>query len=103
MTRILARDVVLSCRFTGGEVVLDPLVLLDFTMKDLARVLHSVAREVFTFGDYADAHHVVVLRDVPEPALVRDVSHGCRAFINAGFALRTAVVCPHSDLVEVRI
>ena len=75
--RIFAGDVILArSMLADAEVVLDPEVLLDLAVEDLLRILHAAAGEVFALGHDADADHVVVLRDVPEPALVRHVGHG---------------------------
>ena len=46
--------------------------------------------------------HVVVLRDVPEPALFRHVSHGGGAGVEALVALRALVIGPDGDFVEER-
>jgi hypothetical protein len=57
-----------------GEVILDPEVLFHLAFEDLLRLAHAIAGQVFALGHHADADHVVVLRDVPEPALLRDVA-----------------------------
>ena len=44
-----------------------------------------------------------VLRDVPEPAFVRDVGHGGVTFVDAFSALGILVVSPDGDLVEVGV
>ena len=71
--------------------------------KIVSRLLHAAAGEIFALGHDADAGHVVVLRDVPEPALVRHVGDGGVAFVDAFAALGILVVGPDGDLVEIRI
>ncbi len=86
-----------------GEVLLDPLVLLDFAVENFLRVFHAVARQVFSFGDDADADHVVVLGDVPEPAFFGNVGDGGGAGVDAFVALGAFIVGPDGDFVEVGI
>src|SRR2546429_7575760 len=100
MKREFAGDVVRTELRATGEVFLDPEVLPDFALKNFLRFLHALTREVFAFGDDADADDVVVQRDVPEPAFLRHERHGRRAGVDAFIALRAFGVRPDSDLVQ---
>ena len=100
---ILARDPVLPGAFPGREPVLDPEVLLHLAMEDRLRILDAVARQILALRHHPDARHAAVLRDVPEPALVRDVGHGGVAFVDARAALGVLVVGPDRDLVQIGI
>ena len=89
--------------FPRGEIAFDPGVLFDFAFQNFFRRFYAVARQIFSFRHDAHAHHVIVLRDVPEPAFLRHEGNGGRAFIDAGIALGTFVISPHRDFVQERI
>src|SRR5207237_7936402 len=80
-------DVIRSEWRAAGKVFLDPKVLPGLPLKDSLRFLHPAAREIFALGDDADADHVVVQRNVPEPAFLRNERHRGRAGVNALVAL----------------
>ena len=44
-----------------------------------------------------------MLRDMPEPTLLRDIGHSRRSLINPRFALGALVIGPHRHLVQIRI
>ena len=98
--RILARDPILARAPADRETVFDPQVFADLTLENCLGIFDAVAREIFALGHDADADHAVVLRDVPEPALVRDEGDGGFALINALGSLRILIVGPHGDLIE---
>src|SRR6185295_3579371 len=66
-------------------------------------ILDPAAGQVFALGNDPHAHHVVVLRDVPEPAFFRHVGDGGLALVNSRFAFGTFVVGPDSDLVQTGV
>src|SRR5205085_12280839 len=98
--RELARDVERTPLLAFGKIILDPGVLFDLTMENSLWRLHAVARKIFPFRHHTYTHHVVMLRDVPEPTLLRHERHGCRAFIESRITFRPFVVSPYCDLVE---
>ena len=98
--RILARDPILARAPADGQTVFDPHVFADLTLENCLRIFDAVAREIFALGHDADADHATVLRDVPEPALVRDEGDGGFALIDALGSLRILIVGPNRDLVE---
>src|SRR5438093_1021200 len=57
----------------------DPEVLFDLSFENLLRLTHALAGEVSAVGHNSDANQIVVLRDIPEPALLRDKSDRGRA------------------------
>ena len=101
--RVFARDEILACAFAGAEVILDPQVLLHLAVKNLTRLFHAAPREIFPLGDHTHAHHVAVLRNVPEPAFLGNHRDRRLPLVNPRLALRAAVIGPHGDLVELRI
>src|ERR1041385_1487642 len=103
MVGIFAGPKLIAGLLAAGQVIFDPGVLLDLTLEDLFGRFDATARQVLSFGDDADADHVIVLRDVPEPAFLRHVSHRGRAFVQAGIAFGAAVIGPDGDFVQVRI
>ena len=84
-------------------MVLDPFVLPDFSLKNGLRVFESFTGQILAVGHHAHAHPVVVLRDVPEPALVWDESHRGASLVDAGVPLGPLVISPHGNLVELGI
>ena len=100
---VLAGDVIGTCLGAGAEAFLDPRVVVDLAVEDVLEVADPVSGEVFAFGDDADADHVVVLGDVPEPAFFGDEGDGGGTFVVAGAALGALVVGPDGDLVKERI
>ena len=72
-------------------------------MKNILGRPDAVAREVFALGHDADADPVVVQRDVPKPAFLRQERHGGHALVNALVALGAFVIGPNGDLVEFGI
>ena len=96
-------DVIRSEWRAAGKVFLDPKVLPGLPLKDFLRFLHPAAREIFALGDDADADHVVVQRNVPEPAFFRNERHRGRAGVNALVALGALVVSPDGHLVQFRV
>src|ERR1044071_3084461 len=88
---------------SAGHMLFDPGVLLDFTQKNLPRTFDSIAREIFAFRDYAHAHTVVVLGNVPKPAFLRNESDGRCAGINTGITFGALVIGPNGDFVQLRI
>src|ERR1041385_8388950 len=97
---VLGRQVVRSYLLTGREPILDPKIFFHFPVKYLLRILHAAARQIFAFRYDADADHVVMLRDWPEPTLLRNHRDGCLPFVNTLIALRAAVVGPDRHFVE---
>src|SRR5579872_1991486 len=97
---------VFACQVIGThlsadvQVLLDPLVFLDFAFEDFFRRFEAAARQVFSLGHDADANAVVVLGNVPKPAFFRDIGNGCGAGINALVAFGALVIGPDGDLVE---
>src|SRR4029079_7343185 len=64
----------------------------------------AVLEQVVERADHADAHDVVVLRDIPEPAaLVRRLKDHRRAFVPAAVAIRPRPIGPDRALVEDRV
>src|SRR5581483_7674790 len=100
MVGVFAGEEILADLPAAGEVLLDPLVLLDLAFEDVLGRFDAVAREVFALGNDTDADHVVVLRDVPEPAFFGDIGDGGGAGVYAFIAVCALVVGPDGDLVE---
>ena len=67
----------------AAQVVFDPDAVGRLTDEDRLRVAR-VAIQVVRLGDDADADDVVRQRDVPEPALLRDVGDRRRALVESG-------------------
>src|SRR5439155_26992239 len=80
-----------------------PVVLFDLSFESLLRLTHAHAGEVSAVGHNSDANQIVVLRDIPEPALLRDKSDRGRAGIDPRIALGAFVVSPNGDFLEQRI
>src|SRR6185369_846934 len=89
---ILAGQVVGPGLLADREMIFDPEVLLDLALENGFRRFHAAAGQVFAFGDDTDADHLVVLRNVPEPALVRHVGDGGRSLIDPGIAFGPAII-----------
>ena len=66
-------------------------------------VTHAVACQVFPFGDDADAAPIAKLREIPEPALVRNKCHRRRPFSYPRLPFRAFVIGPHRDLVQAGV
>ena len=101
--RVFADQEICAGLLAAGQVLLDPLVLLDLALENRLGRLDAVSCQVFSLRHDADADHVVVLRDVPEPAFFGDVGHGGRAGVDAFVALRAFVIGPDGDFVQERV
>src|SRR5437879_13360535 len=71
-------------------------------MKDRCRGSRAVV-EVSLCGNCANTNDIFRQRNVPEPALLGEVSNGGGALIESWVAQRSLVVGPHGDFVQVRI
>ena len=100
---VLARQKIIAHLPPHAQVILDPQILADLALENRPRIFHAAAREIFALRHDAHAHPVVVLRDVPEPALLRQHRHGGLALVDARLAFRALVVSPHRELVQIRI
>src|SRR5438094_1655392 len=96
-------DVVRPELRAAGEIFLDPEVFSNFALEDMLRRLDAIARQIFSLRHDADADHIIVERDVPEPAFFRHKRNRGGAFVDAGFALAALVVGPDRDLVQFRV
>ena len=101
--RVFAGQKIVAGLLSLGQMLFDPLVLLDLALENGLGRFDPAACQVFSFRHHADADHVVVLRDVPEPALFRHVGHGGRAGVDAFVALRAFVIGPDGDFVKKRV
>src|SRR5262249_50727004 len=97
--RVFTGDIKGPNLHAASQMFLDPKVLLHFAQEDLLRLADTAAREVFALGDYAHAHHIAMLRDVPEPALFWNVGNGSGAGIQAFVAQCPPVIGPNRDFV----
>src|SRR5678815_1173918 len=102
VTAILTGNGILTSAAPCDETLLYPFIVLDGSLENSSQVLDPATREIFAFSDHADTDHVIMLRDMPEPAFVRNICHGGRAFVDAGLAFGTLIVSPDGDLVEIR-
>src|SRR5439155_12880199 len=84
-------------------MVLNPLILLDFAVKNCLRSFDSAAGQIFAFGHDPDADHVIVLRDIPKPTLLRHIGDGGGALIDSRVALGAAIIRPYRNFVQLRI
>ena len=103
VVRILAGNEILTDLLAARDVVFDPDVFLNLSFEDRFGRFHSVAAEVFALGNDAHADHIIVLRDVPEPALFRNVSDRGRTLIQARIAFGSAIIGPDRDFVQIGI
>ena len=97
------RDKVFADLRAGCQVVFDPEILLDLAIEDCFRIFNPGTCQVLRLSDHTDAHPVIVLRDVPEPALLRYKGDSCRAGIYPRVAFRAFVIRPHCHLIQLRI
>src|SRR5258708_38232491 len=81
-------------------MIFDPLVLFHLALEYLLQIAYALAEEIFSFGHNADAEHVVMLRDVPEPALFRHVCDGRRALVLALVAFGAFEISPDRNFVQ---
>src|SRR5215470_15295598 len=84
------------------QVLLNPRVFRHLVMKDLGKIPRAVVK-VRLLGNSTDTHDILRQRNVPEPALLREVSNSSGALIDSWVAQRSLVVGPDSDFVQVRI
>src|SRR5687767_8385770 len=103
MKRELAGDVIRPHLFAWSKVVLYPGVLFDLAFENGLGSFDTITGKIFPVRDHTDADHVIVLRDVPEPAFLRHECHGGRTLVQAGVAFRSFVIRPDRNLVEVRV
>ena len=101
--RKFVRDEVFAHLRAGRQVIFDPEILLDLAVEDCFRIFDPAPRQVLRVSDDTDAYHVVMLRDVPEPALLRHKGDRRRAGIDARVAFRSFVIRPHCHLIQLRI
>src|SRR5262245_26426835 len=101
--RVFAGEVIRTHLAAGGETILNPQVFADFTVKDGFGILEAVPTQIFALSYDPDADHVIVLRNVPEPALTRNHGHGGLAFVDSFVALGSLVVGPDCDFIEIGI
>src|SRR5207253_2537975 len=75
----------------------------DFAFENGFGRFDALTSEILALGDYSDADLFIVLRNVPEPPLLRHIGHGSSAFIDAGIAFGAFVIGPDRYFVELRI
>src|SRR6266516_3956629 len=100
MEGILAGDVIRPHLLAAGKMVLNPKVSLDLAFEDGLWGFDGLPREILPFRHHADADHLVVLRNIPEPPFLGDEGHSGSALVNPGVAFGALVVSPHGDLVK---
>src|SRR5688572_27969608 len=84
-------------------MLFDPFVLRDFPVEDLLWILNTFAGQIFAFRDDANAHHIVVQRDVPKPTFLRNEGNGRSASVDARVTQGPAIVSPDCDFVQLGI
>src|SRR5712691_2612321 len=101
--RIFAGDEVSTDLLATSEMFLDPEVLFDLAFEDDFGGLNPCSAQIFALRNHANTDHVIVLRDIPEPAFLRNISHGSRPFVQARISERASVVSPDGDFIELRV
>src|SRR3989440_11492765 len=100
MKRILVGEKVWPRLLAAGEMLLDPKVLFDLSLENFLGLPHRLTGQILAFGDHSHTHHVTMLRNVPEPTLLRNKGH-CRCpGIDARIAFGALVISPYGHFVE---